>query len=1022
MPEAKIPLRVFKLAKSWQTLNRLMSIIGKSIGALGNLTFVLGIIIFIFAVMGMQLFGQKYHDKFGKDIPRWHFFDFFHAFMIVFRVLCGEWIESMWVCLECAGWPCIPFFLLTFVIGNLVILNLFLALLLASFGSDNLTENENEDNKIAEAIDRIQRFFNFLTAFILRLFHRNKQILKDVNDNQLSSTAKISTNNLTLPELCQSEELNTSILLTNDSLIEHDNIEMQPIDDNSISPPSWQSLHIAPDCFPNAISKYFTCCSKCIPKSIQERWTYFRSLAHYIVEHQYFELLIIISILASSTSLALEDVNTRQKPTFLYVLSIFDKIFTVIFTFELILKWFAYGISNYFTNGWNKLDFVIVTVSVLGTILDLFGIADIPAFKSMRTLRALRPLKALSRFEGIRIVVNALFGAIPSIFNVLLVCLVFWLIFSIMGVQLFSGKFYKCVYVGTHDRVNVSENIKNKNDCLNSNYTWENSRINFDNVLIGYLALFQVATFKGWIEIMADATDAKDVDIQPEYEINVYILLYFVFFIIFGSFFTLNLFIGVVIDNFNQQKRKLGNDGSIDIFLTEDQKKYYNAMKKMGGKKPTKALPRPRFALGRFLFDVTTNQKFDIFIMICIFLNMVCMCLEHHNQSRTFDRVLDYINNLFVIIFAIECFMKLIALNFKYFTIPWNVFDFIIVIASLLGQALGEIMAQFVVNPTLLRVVRVARVGRILRLVKGAKGIRTLLFALAVSMPALFNIGLLLFLVMFIYSIFGMSFFAYVRKSAGITDLFNFETFPNSMIVLFQMCTTAGWSGVYQALTNDQPPDCDPTLNTPSRKGDCGDTAIATPFLVSYVIITSLVVVNMYIAVILENFSQAQEDVQQGLTDDDYDMYYEKWQRFDPLGLQFIQYDQVLDFVDALEAPLRIPKPNYLILVRLNLPICENDRMHCVDILDGLTKYFLGTLDTEVASNEIDAPIDIKKDRPKDYHPISTTMQRQRELYLSRLSLKRFRNNVERRRNERTHQESTFDNFTIDPQNESIKL
>ena len=40
---------------------------------------------------------------------------------IVFRVLCGEWIESMWVCLECAGWPCIPFFLFTFVIGNLVV-------------------------------------------------------------------------------------------------------------------------------------------------------------------------------------------------------------------------------------------------------------------------------------------------------------------------------------------------------------------------------------------------------------------------------------------------------------------------------------------------------------------------------------------------------------------------------------------------------------------------------------------------------------------------------------------------------------------------------------------------------------------------------------------------------------------------------------------------------------------------------------------------------------------------------------
>jgi hypothetical protein len=127
----------------------------------------------------------------------------------------------------------------------------------------------------------------------------------------------------------------------------------------------------------------------------------------------------------------------------------------------------------------------------------------------------------------------------------------------------------------------------------------------------------------------------------------------------------------------------------------------------------------------------------------------------------------------------------------------------------------------------------------------GAKGIRTLLFALAVSMPALFNIGLLLFLVMFIYAIFGMSFFAYVKKSAGVTDLFNFETFPNSMIVLFQMCTTAGWSGVFQALTTHKPPDCDPAKPTPSNKGDCGNKAIAIPFLVSYLIISSLVVVKI---------------------------------------------------------------------------------------------------------------------------------------------------------------------------------
>jgi voltage-gated sodium channel type II alpha len=140
--QIQFQLRVFKLAKSWPTLNLLISIMGKTIGALGNLTFVLCIIIFIFAVMGMQLFGKSYTGKAqtffykmtpdniisdnmerfpGKTMPRWNFTDFMHSFMIVFRVLCGEWIESMWDCMWVASKVCVPFFLATVVIGNLVV-------------------------------------------------------------------------------------------------------------------------------------------------------------------------------------------------------------------------------------------------------------------------------------------------------------------------------------------------------------------------------------------------------------------------------------------------------------------------------------------------------------------------------------------------------------------------------------------------------------------------------------------------------------------------------------------------------------------------------------------------------------------------------------------------------------------------------------------------------------------------------------------------------------------------------------
>ena len=99
--------------------------------------------------------------------------------------------------------------------------------------------------------------------------------------------------------------------------------------------------------------------------------------------------------------------------------------------------------------------------------------------------------------------------AIPSIINVLLVCLVFWLIFSIMGVQFFGGKFYKCTDAdGERLPIDI---INDKYECYENNYTWVNSKIHFDHVGHAYLALFQVATFEGWMEVMADAVDTREI-------------------------------------------------------------------------------------------------------------------------------------------------------------------------------------------------------------------------------------------------------------------------------------------------------------------------------------------------------------------------------------------------------------------------------------------------------------------------------------------------------------------------------
>ena len=296
---------------------------------------------------------------------------------------------------------------------------------------------------------------------------------------------------------------------------------------------------------------------------------------------------------------------------------------------------------------------------------------------------------------------------------------------------------------------------------------------------------------------------------------------------------------------------------------------------------------------------------------------------------------------------------------------------------------LSDLIERYFVSPTLLRVVRVAKVGRVLRLIKGAKGIRTLLFALAMSAPALFNICLLLFLVMFIFAIFGMSFFMNVKHTGGLNEVYNFETFFQSFILLFQMMTSAGWDGVLSGIINEE--GCKPPNADIGDAGNCGNVAIGISYLISYLVVSFLIVINMYIAVILENYSQATEDVEEGLTDDDYDMYYEIWQQFDPKGTQYIHFNQLSDFLEVLEVPLQIHKPNKYKLVSMDIPICKGDMVYCVDILDALTKDFFARKGNklEEPGGEIGevAPV---RDNP-DYEPVSSTLWRQREDHCARL-------------------------------------
>ncbi|XP_027378974.1 sodium channel protein type 5 subunit alpha isoform X1 [Bos indicus x Bos taurus] len=1052
-------LRVFKLAKSWPTLNTLIKIIGNSVGALGNLTLVLAIIVFIFAVVGMQLFGKNYSEQRHRIsdsglLPRWHMMDFFHAFLIIFRILCGEWIETMWDCMEVSGQSlCLLVFLLVMVIGNLVVLNLFLALLLSSFSADNLTapDEDGEMNNLQLALARIQRGLRFIKRttwdFCCVLLQRPPQKPTALaSQGQLPGCIATSSP----PPQPESEKApparketrfeegqrpgqgapgDAEPVCVPIALAESDTDDPEEDEENSLSteeesskqlpedsysegstadmtntadlleqiPDLGEDVKDPEDCFTEGCVRRCPCCTVDTTQAHGKVWWRLRKTCYRIVEHSWFETFIIFMILLSSGALAFEDIYLEERKTIKVLLEYADKMFTYVFVLEMLLKWVAYGFKKYFTNAWCWLDFLIVDVSLISLVANALGFAEMGPIKSLRTLRALRPLRALSRFEGMRVVVNALVGAIPSIMNVLLVCLIFWLIFSIMGVNLFAGKFGRCINQTEGDLPLNYTIVNNKSDCESFNVTgelyWTKVKVNFDNVGAGYLALLQVATFKGWMDIMYAAVDSRGYEEQPQWEYNLYMYIYFVIFIIFGSFFTLNLFIGVIIDNFNQQKKKLGGQ---DIFMTEEQKKYYNAMKKLGSKKPQKPIPRPLNKYQGFIFDIVTKQAFDVTIMFLICLNMVTMMVETDDQSPEKVNILAKINLLFVGIFTAECIFKMVALRHYYFTNSWNIFDFVVVILSIVGTVLSDIIQKYFFSPTLFRVIRLARIGRILRLIRGAKGIRTLLFALMMSLPALFNIGLLLFLVMFIYSIFGMANFAYVKWEAGIDDMFNFQTFANSMLCLFQITTSAGWDGLLSPILNTGPPYCDPNLpNSNGSRGNCGSPAVGILFFTTYIIISFLIVVNMYIAIILENFSVATEESTEPLSEDDFDMFYEIWEKFDPEATQFIEYLALSDFADALSEPLRIPKPNQISLINMDLPMVSGDRIHCMDILFAFTKRVLGE-SGEMDALKIQMEEKFMAANPSkiSYEPITTTLRRKHEEVSATIIQRAFRRHL----------------------------
>lgn len=195
-----------------------------------------------------------------------------------------------------------------------------------------------------------------------------------------------------------------------------------------------------------------------------------------MVRSKYFEGLILVLIGVSSILLALDNPLNNPESGLVYFLNYSDYILTAFFAAESVFKIISQGLIfngkySYLRTGWNVIDMVVVIVSIISLSITSNKLKIV---KILRLLRVLRPLRVISRNKGLKIGIQALFMAIPSIINVIIVSMVFFLIFGIIGVNYFKGTFFNCKF-GEQFPSSIDDNVYDKWDCLNFGGAWLNA-------------------------------------------------------------------------------------------------------------------------------------------------------------------------------------------------------------------------------------------------------------------------------------------------------------------------------------------------------------------------------------------------------------------------------------------------------------------------------------------------------------------------------------------------------------------
>lgn len=585
------------------------------------------------------------------------------------------------------------------------------------------------------------------------------------------------------------------------------------------------------------------------PVTGQERKIKYKAVHNLLGLVTYLDWMMIFVTTLSCVSMMMETPTQRIMNT--PMLQIAEYVFVVAMSIELTLKTLADGL--FFTPK--------------ALIKDIGGIGDVFIFivslvflcwmpqqvppqsgtQLLLLLRCVRPLRIFSLVPHMRKVVCELCRGFKEILLVSILLIVLMFVFACYGVHLFGGRLARC----------NDPDIRTRRECVgffmrkvfvtkmklqpaeNDTYpvilvprVWANPRrFNFDSIGNAMLALFEVLSFKGWLDIR----DVLLHRLGPVHAIYIHI------FVFLGCMIGLTLFVGVVIANYSENKGT--------ALLTVDQRRWCDLKKRLKIAQPLHLPPRPdHHKLRAFIYDITQNLLFKRAIAMLVMANSSLLCVSwKSDEPHTIP--LATVSAGFTILFTVEVTMKNIAFTPRgYWQSRRNRYDLFVTFLGVIWVIMHFMMMNDFSNSFGFVVV----ILRFFTITGKHATLKMLMLTVVVSVYKSFFIIMGMFLLILFYALTGVILFGNVKFGEHIGRQANFKTAPNGMAMLFRIVTGEDWNKIMHDCMVS-PPYC--SLADNYWETDCGNFTGSLIFFCSFYVIITYIVLNLLVAIIMENFS-----------------------------------------------------------------------------------------------------------------------------------------------------------------------